>query len=81
MAKVYTYPHWEISVVDKSIYTPIDNEILPLFRPMFFMRTQQGPAGVPVWRFSMLPSETWLRSVRGKINLPPHMVRCFYTPR
>ena len=49
MAKVYTYPHWEISVVDKSIYTPIDNEILPLFRPMFFMRTQQGPAGVPVW--------------------------------
>ena len=49
MAKVYTYPHWEISVIDRSIYTPLDTEILPLFRPIFFMKTQQGPAGVPVW--------------------------------
>lgn len=49
MAKVYTYPHWEINVIDKSIYTPLDRETLPLFRPIFFMRTQQGPSGVPVW--------------------------------
>ena len=49
MAKVYTYPHWEISVIDRSIYTPLDAEILPLFRPIFFMRAQQGPVGVPVW--------------------------------
>ena len=49
MAKVYTYPHWEINVIDKSIYTALDREQLPLFRPIFFMRTQQGPAGVPVW--------------------------------
>lgn len=49
MAKVYTYPHWETNVIDNSIYTPLDNEILPLFRPIFFMRAQQGPVGVPVW--------------------------------
>lgn len=49
MAKVYTYPHWETSVIDNSIYTPLYDEILPLFRPIFFMRAQQGPAGVPVW--------------------------------
>ena len=49
MAKVYTYPHWEINVIDKSIYTALNREQLPLFRPIFFMRTQQGPAGVPVW--------------------------------
>lgn len=49
MAKVYTYPHWETSVIDNSIYTPLYDEILPLFRPIFFMKAQQGPAGVPVW--------------------------------
>ena len=49
MAKVYTYPHWETNVVDNSIYTPLVNEILPLFRPIFFMKAQQGPTGVPVW--------------------------------
>jgi hypothetical protein len=49
MAKVYTYPHWEINVIDKSIYVPLDREELPLFRPIFFMRAQQGPVGVPVW--------------------------------
>ena len=49
MAKVYTYPHWEINVVDNSIYTPLARETLPLFRPMFFMRAQSGLTGVPQW--------------------------------
>lgn len=49
MAKVYTHPHWETSVIDRSIYQPLVRETLPLFRPMFFMRTQSGTAGVPVW--------------------------------
>ena len=43
MAKVYTYPHWETQVIDNSIYTALDAEVLPLFRPIFFMRAQQGP--------------------------------------
>lgn len=49
MAKTYTHPHWETYVIDKSIYVPLNNEILPLFRPIFFCRTQKGPAGVPIW--------------------------------
>ena len=49
MAKVYTYPHWETYVIDNSIYTPLARETLPLFRPIFFMRAQQGPVNVPVW--------------------------------
>ena len=49
MAKVYTYPHWETRVIDHSIYTPLVRETLPLFRPIFFARTQQGPVGVPQW--------------------------------
>ena len=49
MAKVYTYPHWEINVVDNSIYTPLARETLPLFRPIFFMRAQSGLTGVPQW--------------------------------
>lgn len=49
MAKVYTYPHWETQVIDNSIYTALDTEVLPLFRPIFFMRAQQGPVQVPVY--------------------------------
>lgn len=49
MAQTYTYPHWRINVVDQSIYTPLERETLPLFRPIFFLRTQQGPEGVPTW--------------------------------
>ena len=49
MAKVYTYPHWETYVIDRSIYQALQRETLPLFLPIFFMRSAQGPAGAPVW--------------------------------
>jgi len=49
MAKNYTFPHWEINVIDNSIYTPLVRETLPLFRPIFFMRAQSGLTGVPQW--------------------------------
>ena len=49
MAKVYTYPHWETNVIDRSIYQSLNRESLPLFRPIFFIKAQQGPVGVPVW--------------------------------
>lgn len=65
MAKVYTYPHWETSVIDNSIYTPLVNEILPLFRPIFFMKAQQGPVGVPVW----VDSSTTFKSIFGEGTL------------
>lgn len=49
MAKVYTHPHWKTSVIDQSIAQVLRTEILPLFLPIFFMRAQQGAAGVPVY--------------------------------
>lgn len=49
MAKVYTYPHWETYVIDRSIYQALQRETLPLFLPIFFMRAAQGAAGVPVY--------------------------------
>lgn len=49
MAKVYTHPHWKTSVIDESIATVLNREVLPLFLPIFFMRAQQGVAGTPVF--------------------------------
>lgn len=49
MTKQYTYPHWRTNVIDKSIYEALNRERLPLLVPIFFMRAQQGPVGVPVW--------------------------------
>lgn len=49
MAKNYRHPHWEIEVIDNSIYTPQIVSNLPLFRPIFWLRAAQGPVGVPVW--------------------------------
>lgn len=49
MATTYTHPHYETYVIDNSIYTPLVRETLPLFRPIFFMRAQQGKTGIPMW--------------------------------
>jgi len=46
---MWTFPHYEVRVEDLSIYTPVYREQLPLHRPVFFMRMQKGPIGVPVW--------------------------------
>lgn len=50
MATIAPYPHLEIEVEDRSIYIPIKEDRLPLHRPIYFMRTQKGPFGIPVWR-------------------------------
>lgn len=52
MAKVYTHPHWETHVIDRSIYTPLERETLPLFRPIFFMRAAKGPVNVPTFCYT-----------------------------
>lgn len=49
MSTVAPYPHVEIGVRDESIYIPIDIEDMPLSQPLYFMRAQKGPIGVPVW--------------------------------
>lgn len=49
MAKVYTYPHYKINVIDNSIYNAVATTQLSLFLPIFFMRTQKGNVGVPTY--------------------------------
>lgn len=48
-ATVRPYPHYRINVIDKSKYVPVPTEALPLHRPIYFMKTQKGIPGVPVW--------------------------------
>lgn len=43
------YPHVEMHVRDDSIYTAPASEVLPLHKPLYMMRAQKGPVGVPVW--------------------------------
>lgn len=49
MASISGYPHIEMHVRDDSIYIPSSEEILPLNKPLYMMKTQRGPVGVPVW--------------------------------
>lgn len=49
MTKPYTFPHWNVNVIDNSIYKRQIVEGLPLFRPIYFMKGQKGPVGKPVW--------------------------------
>lgn len=49
MASINGYPHVEMHVRDDSIYIPSEQEILPLGKPLYMMRAQRGPIGVPVW--------------------------------
>lgn len=46
---LYTYPHNEARVQDKSIYRANYVEEMPLHKPIFFGRAHKGPVGVPIW--------------------------------
>lgn len=43
------YPHVQINVKDNSIASVDYVEVLPVHRPLYVMRTQEGPVGVPRW--------------------------------
>jgi hypothetical protein len=43
------FPHLNINVKDESIFVPIASETLPLHRPIYAMKTEKGPVGIPVW--------------------------------
>lgn len=49
MANLSSYPHYQINVEDRSIFEAVASEILPLHRPVYPMKCQKGPIGVPVW--------------------------------
>lgn len=58
---VAPYPHLEMHVKDKSIYIGLDEQILPLDRPIYMMRTQKGDIGVPHW----CPTFTFAKQLFG----------------
>lgn len=49
MAAVRPFPHYEINVIDNSIATVAYEEILPVHRPLWPMRAQEGPVAFPTW--------------------------------
>lgn len=49
MTSLKSYPHYEINVKDNSIYNVSVDENLPVHRPLYILRTQEGKAGVPIW--------------------------------
>lgn len=49
MATLKLYPHYEINVRDNSIYNVTYEEVLPVHRALWVMRTEKGPPGVPVF--------------------------------
>ena len=46
---VKPFPHVQINVKDNSIASVNIVETLPVHRPLYVMRTQEGPVGVPIW--------------------------------
>jgi len=44
-----SYPHLIINVEDDSIASPVVTDFLPLNVPLYAMKTQRGPIGVPVY--------------------------------
>ena len=43
------FPHYAINVKDNSLELLKEIETLPLFRPLYTMKTESGPVGIPVW--------------------------------
>ena len=43
------FPHYQINVKDNSIYTVEYTTILPVHRPLWIMKAQEGPVGDPIW--------------------------------
>ena len=49
MSKHKSYPHYRINVKDNSIADVIYNEVLPVHRPIYVMRTERGEINKPIW--------------------------------
>jgi len=46
---VAPYPHIKMGVRDESIATILEEEIMPLDKPLYMIRAKKGPVGVPIW--------------------------------
>ena len=61
MGAVQPYPHIEMHVRDDSIATILEMEVMPLDKPLYFIRGQKGPVGKPMW----CPTFTYARLIFG----------------
>lgn len=46
---VAPYPHIKMGVRDESIATILEEEVMPLDKPLYMIRAKKGPIGVPIW--------------------------------
>lgn len=49
MSYVPPYPHYNINIEDRSVYTTVETEFMPMHRPLYAIKAQKGPIGVPIW--------------------------------
>lgn len=59
---IKSFPHYQINVKDNSIYNVEYTTILPVHRPIWIMRAQEGPVGDPVW----CPTDTFAAATFGE---------------
>jgi hypothetical protein len=46
---VAPYPHIKMGVRDESIATILEEEVMPLDKPLYFCRAPRGAVGIPTW--------------------------------
>lgn len=61
------FPHLNTNVIDESSREVSEDIVLPLFKPLFPVKTSQGPIGVPVW----CPNDTFAKLTFGEEFLDP----------
>ncbi len=62
------FPHYAINVRDDSLQILSIVETLPLFRPLYSLKTESGPVGVPVWCNDLATA----KKIFGKSTLDKH---------
>lgn len=72
---IQPYPHYEITVEDRSAATVYQQRALPLFRPLFVMPTQMGVPNEPVW----FDDYTSAKNVLGELTFDPANTK-YYSP-
>ncbi len=43
------YPHYRINLIDNTIFEPVNEQELPLHRPMYIIKAQKGVMNIPVY--------------------------------
>ena len=75
MTIIQPYPHYEITVEDRSAADVFQQDSLPLFRPLFVMPTQMGIPNEPVWCDDYITA----KNIFGELTFDPANPK-YYTP-